>query len=504
MFNKILIANRGEIAVRIIRACREMNISPVAVYSDADYQALHVRLADEAYRLGPAPSTESYLRIDRILAAAHQAGAQAIHPGYGFLSENANFARAVEEAGLVFIGPSWQAIEALGDKTRAREIAVRANAPIVPGLTQPVTDVRELKRLAQEVGYPILLKAAAGGGGKGMRRVDSPDQLDAAFAMARSEAESAFGNGAIYFEKLLEHPRHIEIQVIGDRYGHIIHLGERECSLQRRHQKVIEECPSPLNDTALRERMGQVAVNIAREAGYYNAGTVEFLVDQQRQFYFLEVNTRLQVEHPVTEMVTGVDLVREQIRIAAGERLHWQQRDIQWRGVAIECRICAEDPDNDFMPCPGTITRLRPPAGPGIRDDSGVFSGWSVPVFYDPLLGKLIAWGWTRAEAIDRLRRALDEYVLDGIGSTIPFYREILRDAEFIEGRLDTGFIERFLNRRLQHSTEIPASLRRAALIAATLHYTDHSTQPSANAEQPAGNSAWKMHGRAMLLNSRL
>lgn len=337
-----------------------------------------------------------------------------------------------------------------------------------------------------------------------MRLVSSPDELESSFHIARSEAESAFNSGALYFEKYLERPRHIEIQVLGDRYGHIIHLGERECSIQRRHQKVIEECPSPLNDVELRQRMGEVAVRIAQEAGYYNAGTVEFLVDGQKNFYFLEVNTRLQVEHPVTEMVTGVDLVREQIRIAAGEPLDLQQEDIQWRGSAIECRIYAEDAEHDFMPCPGTIIRLRPPAGPGIRDDSGIFSGWEVPVHYDPLLGKLIAWGRTRPEAIDRMRRALDEYVLDGIGTTIPFYRDILRDAEFVQGKIDTGYIERFLKRRNQTQTAAPDSVRDAAMIAGALQYARRSASEPTTNHTPSTQSAWKIEGRRALLNSHL
>ncbi len=504
MFKKILIANRGEIAVRIIRACRDMNIVPVAVYSEADRQALHVRLADEAYCLGPAPSAESYLRIEKIIDAANRAKAEAIHPGYGFLAENATFARIVEEAGLVFIGPRWQAIEALGDKTKAREIAQLAKAPIVPGLTASVEHLEDLRTKIREVDYPVLLKAAAGGGGKGMRLVATPAELETAFNLARSEAESAFGNGALYFEKYIEHPRHIEIQVLADQHGHTIHLGERECSIQRRHQKVIEECPSPLNDPELRERMGQVAVRIAQEAGYTNAGTVEFLVDRHKNFYFLEVNTRLQVEHPVTEMVTGVDLVREQIYIAAGERLKLQQHDIQWRGSAIECRIYAEDADQNFLPCPGRIKRLRVPAGPGIRDDSGVYNGWEVPIHYDPLLSKLVAWGRTRIEAIDRMRRALDEYILDGIGTTIPFYSQIFRDPEFIQGQLDTGYIEQFLNRSDRSRTAFAPPVRDAALIAAVLHYEDRPATGNSTTDPKPTQSAWKMQGRKMQLDSRL
>ncbi|RMG53957.1 MAG: acetyl-CoA carboxylase biotin carboxylase subunit [Acidobacteria bacterium] len=502
MFTKILIANRGEIAVRIIRACREMGISPVAIFSQADERALHVRLADEAYCVGPPPAMESYLRMETIIDVARQAGAQAIHPGYGFLAENPEFARAVEDAGLVFIGPGWEAMALLGNKTRARHIARRVGAPIVPGSIEPIKDRHELHRQAQAVGYPLLLKAAAGGGGKGMRLVSSPDELDAAFRMAQSEARAAFGQEAVYIEKVIQRPRHIEIQILGDHHGNIVHLGERECSIQRRHQKVIEECPSPLNDPDLRQRMGDVACRIAREAGYQNAGTVEFLVDEQKNFYFLEINTRLQVEHPVTEWVTGVDLVREQIRIAAGHPLSFRQDEIQWRGVAIECRIYAEDPEREFMPSPGRIARYRPPMGPGVRVDSGVYAGWEVPLDYDPLLSKLIVWGRTRTEAIERLGRALDEYVLDGIRTTIPFYRQIVRDREFIAGHLDTGYVDRFFHRRSWEEPE--GLLRDAALIAAALH-----TRQSAVANQTADHrrpseSPWKTQGRWALLNSRL
>ncbi len=502
MFSKILIANRGEIAVRIIRACREMGISPVAIFSQADEHALHVRLADEAYCVGPPPARESYLRIETIIDVARQAGVQAVHPGYGFLAENPDFARAVQEAGLVFIGPSWKAMAALGNKTHARHIARRVGAPVVPGSPGPISDPQELHRQARAVGYPLLLKAAAGGGGKGMRLVSSPDELDAAFRMARSEAMAAFGQEAVYIEKVIERPRHIEIQILGDHYGNVIHLGERECSIQRRHQKVIEECPSPLNDPTLRQRMGEVACRIAREAGYWNAGTVEFLVDEQKHFYFLEINTRLQVEHPVTEWVTGVDLVREQIRIAAGQPLSFRQEEIQWRGAAIECRIYAEDPDEDFMPSPGRIVRYRPPMGPGVRVDSGVYAGWEVPLDYDPLLSKLIVWGWTRTEAIERLRRALDEYVLDGIRTTIPFYREIVCDGEFLAGNLDTGYVDRFFRRRSLEESD--RALRDAALIAAALHARQSAASDQTVDHARSTESLWKTQGRWALLNSRL
>ncbi|HEY6331975.1 MAG TPA: acetyl-CoA carboxylase biotin carboxylase subunit, partial [Blastocatellia bacterium] len=392
MFTKILIANRGEIAVRIARGCREMGISPVAVYSEADRASLHVRVADEAICLGPAPSGESYLSIDKVIDAARQTGAQAIHPGYGFLSENANFAQAVEESGLVLIGPPSNAMRLMGTKTSARVVARKAGAPVVPGTTSALGNVEEAVQTALDIGYPVMLKAAAGGGGKGLRLVRSADELPGAFSLARSEAESSFKDSSVYIEKYIEHPRHIEIQLMGDRQGNLVYLGERECSLQRRHQKVIEEAPSPVMDPELRQRMGEAAVNIAREAGYYNAGTIEFLVDRDRNFYFLEMNTRLQVEHPVTESVIGRDLVHEQIRVAAGSRLSINQSDVSIRGHSVECRIYAEDPDNNFMPSPGKITGLAVPSGPGIRNDSGIYPGWEVPVYYDSLLAKLIVW----------------------------------------------------------------------------------------------------------------
>ena len=403
---KVIVANRGEIAVRVIRALREAGIASVAVYSDADRSALHTRMADEAAHIGPAPSTESYLNIDRVIDAARKHGADAVHPGYGFLSENADFASACESAGLTFIGPSAQSIRRMGSKTSARQIAAAAGAPIVPGTTAGVSEPVESRRIAAEIGYPVIVKAAAGGGGKGMRRVDAEHELDAALRDASSEAERAFRSGEVYVEKLLLRPRHIEVQILGDQRGHVIHLGERECSLQRRHQKVIEECPSPLmmRTPDLRAAMGEAAVRIARAAGYYNAGTIEFLVDQDGAFYFLEMNTRLQVEHAVTELVTGIDIVQWQLRIAAGESLTIRQDDIDWRGSAIQCRVYAEDPDNGFFPSPGRIEGLRLPDGPGVRVDSGAYDGWTVPIEYDPLIAKIIAWAETRDLAIDRMR----------------------------------------------------------------------------------------------------
>src|SRR5262245_39124329 len=434
MFSKILIANRGEIAVRIARACREMSISPVAVYSDVDRAALHVRSCDEAVHIGPSPSNESYLVIDKIIDAARRVGAEAIHPGYGFLSENAIFAEAVERAGLVLIGPSASAMRLMGSKTSARRVAQDAGAPVVPGTTSPLASIEEAREVAESVGYPVMLKAAAGGGGKGLRIVRAPQDIASAFDLARSEAQSSFNDSTVYIEKLIDRPRHIEIQLIGDWHGNMVHLGERECSLQRRHQKVIEECPSPFVTPELRQRMGEAAVKIARAAAYTNAGTIEFLVDSDRNFYFLEMNTRLQVEHPVTELVTGLDLVREQIRVAAGEKLSFTQEDIAMNGAAVECRIYAEDPQNNFLPSPGRITRLEIPSGPGVRYDSGSYQGWDVPIYYDSLLAKLCVWAETRELAINRLSRVLNEYTVEGIQTTLPFFRELVTKEAFRSG----------------------------------------------------------------------
>jgi acetyl-CoA carboxylase biotin carboxylase subunit len=446
MFKKILIANRGEIAVRVIRACRELGVATVAVYSEADREALHVRRADQACFLGPAAASESYLNMERLLAAARRTGAEAIHPGYGFLAENAEFARRCAAAGVKFIGPNAEAMERLGSKTSARQTAAAAGVPAVPG-SAALGSIKEAEAAAERLGYPVLVKAAAGGGGKGMRVVRARAEMASAFAAAQGEAFNAFGNGELYLEKLLENPRHIEVQVLGDEHGNLVYLGERECSLQRRHQKVLEESPSPLVDEALRLRMGETAVRLARAAGYSNAGTVEFLMDADagRNFYFLEMNTRLQVEHPVTEMVTGLDLVQLQIRIAAGERLPFEQKDVQLRGHAIECRIYAEDPENNFFPSPGRITRLLTPAGPGIRDESGVYEGWTVPVEYDPLLSKLVAHAGSRPQAIARMQRALEEYFVGGIATNLALFRRILGHSEFVAGKLDTGFLDRLL-----------------------------------------------------------
>ncbi|MCI0662149.1 MAG: acetyl-CoA carboxylase biotin carboxylase subunit [Acidobacteria bacterium] len=494
MFRKILIANRGEIAVRLIRACRDLGVSTVAVYSEADRQALHVRLADEACFIGPSPASESYLAGEKIIDAAHKSGAEAIHPGYGFLSERAWFARAVKDAGLVFIGPSPESIELMGDKNNARIIAEKAGAPIVPGTKQPLDNESQARKAASRIGYPVMLKASAGGGGKGMRIVNSAEEMKAAFELAGAEAQSAFGDRSLYLEKYIGRPRHIEIQVVADRHGNIIHLGERECSIQRRHQKVIEECPASFNDPDLRRRMGEAAIEIARMADYNNVGTVEFLVDKDRNFFFLEMNTRLQVEHPVTELVTGFDLVCEQIRIAAGERLSIKPGDVRWNGSAIECRIYAEDPDHNFIPSAGTITRLTVPSGPGVRDDSGVYEGWEVPIYYDPMISKVAVWGQTRAQAIERMKRALSEYQIGGIRTTIPFFQSVLDDQDFRSGEIDTDYIARFIQQRQAHAIRPQDDELVVAALVASL---DFSRNSKVAAKAPGNHvSKWKMAGR--------
>ena len=497
MFKKILIANRGEIACRVIRACREMNIRTVAVYSDADAESQHVRLADEAYRVGPPQSAASYLRSEKILEAAELSGAEAIHPGYGFLSENAEFVRQVTAAGLTFIGPPPEAMEAMGGKISARKIAIAAGVPVVPGTTEPLNSYDEAAETAASFGYPIMLKASAGGGGKGMRLVETEKELRSALETARTEASASFGDDAVYVEKAIVRPRHIEIQVFSDTHGNHVHLGERECSIQRRHQKVIEEAPSPINSLELRQKMGECAVMVAKAVDYVGAGTVEFLVsDVDKSFYFLEMNTRLQVEHPVTELVTGIDLVREQIRVAAGEALSFVQEDVRLSGHAIECRVYAEDPENDFLPSPGKITRLRVPHGPGVRDDGGVYEGAEVSIYYDPMISKFAVYGRDRREAIDRMRRALLEYEIEGIKTTLPFFREVLMDAEFIEGKLDTGFISRFLQRRVLRNPERTVA-DIAAIAAACSLAQQPQNQPSNSHSSPP--SKWAAAGRATL-----
>lgn len=442
---RIFIANRGEIAVRIIRACRESSITAVIGYSEADRSSLSVRLADEAILLGPSPSSESYLNIPRIIECIKQTKCDAVHPGYGFLSERAAFAKACEDAEIIFIGPSSQIIDLMGDKTRARQVVTKAGMPVVPGTLEPIDNPKEALRIANEFGFPVMIKAAAGGGGKGMRVVADPSELEPAFRVAQSEAMSAFGDPSLYLEKKIEDPHHVEIQILADQHHNVIHLGERECSIQRRHQKVIEECPSPFITNETRQKMCDAAVRAAKEIGYTNAGTMEFLVDANQNFYFLEMNTRVQVEHPTTELVTGVDIVKEQIRIASGLPLQFRQEDIHFQGAAIECRVYAEDPFQNFMPSPGKILKLRVPAGPGVRDDSGVYEGFEVPIYYDPLLSKLITWGRSRTEAIERMTRALDEYQIIGIKTTIPFYQQVLQTPSFQKGNVTTSFIPEFL-----------------------------------------------------------
>src|SRR5213594_2711907 len=443
MFKKILIANRGEIAVRVIRACHELGIKAVAIYSDVDRASLHVLKADEAHHIGAAAASESYLDIRKIIDVAKRTGAQAIHPGYGFLSENAKFAQTCAEAGVKFIGPNAAAMELMGSKTRARQQMEKAGVPCVPGTSRGLESFGQAERVAEEIGYPLMLKAAAGGGGKGMRLVRSREELKPALESAKSEALRAFGDSEVYVEKLIANPRHIEVQVLADEHGNVVHLGERECSIQRRHQKVLEEAPSPVVDEKMRQRMGEVAVHVSKAAGYTNAGTVEFLVDEARKFYFLEMNTRLQVEHPVTELVTGLDLVHLQIRIAAGEKLDLDAEALLApKGHAIECRIYAEDPDNHFLPSPGRILALRAPAGPGIRDDSGAAAGLDVPIFYDPMISKLVAWAEDRPRAIARMRRALGEYVVAGIRTTLPFFAWLVEQPDFAAGRFDTTYLD--------------------------------------------------------------
>jgi acetyl-CoA carboxylase biotin carboxylase subunit len=501
MFRKVLIANRGEIAIRIIRTCRELGIGVVAVYSEPDAESLHVRMADQAVCVGPAPSNQSYLKIDAIIDAAKQTGAEAVHPGYGFLAENADFARAVAAAGIVFIGPSAEAMEVMGSKTSARRAAVEAGVRIVPGTVEPLTSFEETQATAQKYGYPVMLKAAAGGGGKGMRLVHTDEDLLSAFETSRAEAASAFGDSSLYLEKAVERPRHIEIQVFADTFGNVVHLGERECSIQRRHQKVIEECPSPINDPELRKQMGAAAVKIAKAVDYIGAGTVEFLVaDATREFYFLEMNTRLQVEHPVTELVTNFDLVREQFQVAAGQKLSFTQDDVSWEGHAIECRVYAEDPDNNFFPSPGTITYLREPSGPGIRLDSGVSLNAEVSIYYDPMIAKLAVWGRTRQAAIERLRRALDEYEVGGITTTLPFFRRVALDDEFIAGNLDTGFIARFNAREAAAEPQAPDVVESDMAVIAAALYQARQQKQTARPNASSTVSRWKMAGRTAAL----
>ncbi|NLI99037.1 acetyl-CoA carboxylase biotin carboxylase subunit [bacterium] len=447
MFTKVLIANRGEIAVRIIRACKELGIGTVAVYSQADSEALHARLADEAVCIGPPLASESYLKVTNLISAAEVSGCEAVHPGYGFLAENARFAQAVSESGLTFIGPTPDNITKMGDKSLAKQTMRAARIPVIPGSEKDVKSVAEAKKLASEYGYPVLLKAAAGGGGKGMRLARDEKELEAGYKMAKAEAKAAFGDDRLYLEKYIEKPRHVEIQIIADSFANIVHLAERECSIQRRHQKLIEESPSPAVNEALRKRMGESAVAAAKTIGYQSAGTIEFLLDASGNFYFMEMNTRIQVEHPVTEMISGYDLLKEQIRVAAGEKLSVTKDVLKPYGHAIECRINAEDPDRDFMPTPGKITFLHLPGGPGVRVDTHIFADYKIPPNYDSLIAKVIAWGETRAEAIVRMRRALEEFYIEGVKTTIPFHLKVLDDTEFQKGNLHTSFIPEMAER---------------------------------------------------------
>jgi acetyl-CoA carboxylase biotin carboxylase subunit len=497
---KVLIANRGEIAVRVIRACRELGYPTVAVYSEPDRVAMHVLYADQAMPIGPAPSRESYLRIDRILDAAKKSGADAIHPGYGFLAENAAFARACAAEGITFIGPSPESIEAMGSKTESRQRMQAAGVPVVPGLTEPVKSFDEIAAFAHSAGFPIMIKASAGGGGKGLRFVEREEDLRPAFERVTSEAASFFGDASVYAEKFIDRPRHIEVQVLGDQHGNLVHVGERECTLQRRHQKVVEECPSPVVDDDLREKLGAMAVRAAAAVNYHSAGTIECLMGQDKQFYFLEMNTRLQVEHPVTEMVWGVDLVKEQLRVARGERLSVRQKQLKPSGHAIECRIYAEDPSRNFAPSPGLIRYINLPQGPGVRNDNGVYAGYNVPLFYDPMLSKLICHAATRADAIARMRRALMEYRVDGIKTTIPFFAFLMQRPDFAAANFDTGFIDRLLGEmKLEHRDG--DDYVDAALIAASIAAFEATQQVRL---PEGGDSPWKWAGRDDALRSRL
>ncbi len=511
-FQKVLVANRGEIALRVIRACRELGLVSVAVYSEADRQALHVRMADEAYPIGPAPAAQSYLHIPTLIEVARRSGAQAVHPGYGFLSENASFVEACAEAGLVFVGPSADLQRAVGEKTAARNTARLADVPIVPGALLDDMDDAAIQDLAARIGYPLLLKAAAGGGGKGIRFVRDPRELLASLRTARSEAKSAFGDDRVYMEKAIAPARHIEVQFIADTHGNVVHLGERECSIQRRHQKLIEESPSPALDEELRRQITSATVNLIRTIGYVNAGTAEFLLGPERNFYFLEINARIQVEHPVTEWCTGLDLVQEQFRVAAGLPLSFTQEQVVFRGAAIECRISAEDPENRFLPATGTVLALQEPSGPGVRVDSGLYPGLQVPLFYDPLLSKLIVWAGDRTQAIARMRRALDEYRIVGVRTTLPFARWLMDHPRYIAGDFSTDFIsEEWGDKgRLKEAEQLtagepaPFAPEKVAAVVGTLLMQEHEQEEQARYQPVSSDggesSRWRMAGRMEVL----
>jgi acetyl-CoA carboxylase, biotin carboxylase subunit len=497
---KVLVANRGEIAIRVMRTAREMGMKTVAVYSEADRGALHVRMADEAVFIGPAAASESYLRIEKIIAAAKQTGADCIHPGYGFLSENAAFVDACDEAGITFVGPPASAMRAMGSKTAAREVMGAAGVPIVPGAY--ATTVEEATAAAERIGYPIMLKAASGGGGKGMRLVHEPGEMANAWERARSEAKKFFGDDTVYLEKAILSPRHVEIQVMGDRHGNVVHVFERDCSIQRRNQKVVEETPSPAASHELIERMGAIAVKGAKAVGYYSAGTFEFLLAPDGNFYFLEMNTRLQVEHPVTELITGLDLVRAMFDVAAGHPLPWKQEEIVRRGAAIQCRIYAEDPSTGYLPSPGTIQELRTPSGPGVRDDSGAYAGCTISSFYDPLISKLCVWAPTRTEAVQRMRRALAEYVVTGIKTNLAFHEQLFQHPKFVAGEYDTGFLE-----REKESVLAPASFaaedEEAVAIALAVEKARSDRKAKAPVDGASGRaSGWVSEHRARLWRS--
>ena len=482
MIRKVLIANRSEIAVRIMRSCREMGIRTVAVFSEADRTSRHVMYADEAYLIGPAIAANSYLNIEKIIEVAKEARADAIHPGYGFLSENATFARRCEEEGIIFIGPRPETIEMMGDKIEARKCMEKAGVPIVPGTEEPLQSVEEAIELCNKIGYPVMLKASMGGGGKGMRLIHNEGEVEEAYNMARSESLSSFGDNTVYLEKFVEEPHHIEFQILGDNHGNAIHLFDRECSIQRRHQKIVEESPSPFLTPELREEMGRCAVRAAKAVNYSGAGTIEFLVDKHRHFYFLEMNTRLQVEHPVTEEVVGVDLVKEQIRVANDEVLHLKQEDIRQRGHAIECRICAEDTENNFIPSPGIIKQLMEPNGIGVRIDSYVYEGYEIPIYYDPMIGKLIVWATTRQYAIERMRRVLYEYKITGLKTNLNYLKRIMHNPDFVRGEYNTLFIEKN-TKTLLRATGSNEELENVAMITAYIDYL-MNLEENANTQQ--------------------
>lgn len=506
MFKRILIANRGEIAVRVIRACRELGVESVAIYSDPDRSALHVREADYAAHVGPAPAAESYLNTRRIIEAAKKTGAEAVHPGYGFFSENPGFARAVIDAGLTFIGPPPEAIQAMGDKVEARKLMSAAGVPVVPGSPDTLSGEDEVRAYANKIGYPVMVKAAAGGGGKGLRLVESEADLASALRGVGGEAKSSFGDARLYVEKALRRPRHIEFQVFADKAGNTVHVFDRECSIQRRHQKVVEESPSPFLTPEMRSAMGEVAIRAAQAVGYFSAGTIEFLVDAERNFYFLEMNTRIQVEHAITELVTGVDLVKAQIEVAAGNPMPFRQEDLEQRGWAVECRVYAEDPAAGFVPAPGKIETLRLPDGPGVRNDAGVYAGAEVPVFYDPIISKLAVWGRDRTEAIDRMRRALSEFVISGdLTTNLDFHRWLMNHPKFLAADYDTNFIQQEFHPEATDGAAIDgewtAALLAAAAVAAAQQLNNHRASASeAHPGATRGVSAWKTLGRLGML----